>query len=272
MNDLLFTLRHAPRLESLHLSNLEFTGLDAVGWRPESPAGRGAHRPLQLDLTSIPVDAQPFILSALHHRPSVVNFLGCVTESTATWNSILHPTAAAHLGPIHFTTLCLSPTSLELQTDAENTEERTSCSITLGAFGPHYLNLLSRDTNLFDLSQVHTLQLDKIPPVGIQQDFVHLQRFRITKVVACRSWPECSANLIETLLHLRELHIVATDLMSFGTPTRFVEELIGGLRRRREAQIDGIVPAPLERGVLDQWHGLVGNVEVLRREIHVDVV
>lgn len=97
--------RYAPQSESLHLTYLELTSLDRA--KGPSPTGRTAprRRPHLLTLIPMPVDAKPSILSALNHRPTVINILGCVTEPNATWKSIPHLEVVLRLRPVDFTIL-----------------------------------------------------------------------------------------------------------------------------------------------------------------------
>ena len=74
-----------------------------------------------------------------------------------SWERIVHPSVAARLGHITFTSLSYTVTSLTL-TESDVTETQRG-ALTLRVDSANgALNLLERETRMFNLSRIHTLQ------------------------------------------------------------------------------------------------------------------
>ena len=256
----------ATALQVLQLSNIRLTGLERVE-RPTfaEPLTRELR---SVDLASMFVGAQTLIVLTLPLPSASLLISDDPNDPDVAWTTILHPEVASRLRPITFSTLYCHYRYMELRAGPTTNRGRFDLRVS-GVFFPV---LLMQKTAMFDLSSVQTLELHEVSRTYLEawglDVFVRVKG--ITKIVLHKSW--CSAALIANFPDLRELHIVATDLRAFATSSRFVVELVSGLRRRRVPQRDGTVFPPLERVVLEKCRGLEDNIGLLRGEIEVTVV
>ncbi|KAJ3536834.1 hypothetical protein NM688_g6783 [Phlebia brevispora] len=243
--DLLQIIKSSPLLEAIEVFQVAFLDAGSGGRAALTPLEGACISPprlLRLNLMSIGTIAQAYILTRLR-LPVHCALLISEPSSTLGWDAVLHPSVAAHLRYLSFTSFRFHPRYIELSRGPHK--------------GQHGLTVIVIPTgridafmafDRFDMSQMHTIEIDNTADPELRSYLETLfENVRTVEVVTLkkRTALEILPRACQTLPQLRELRLVDIDMDNsspWNSDMRLADGISDLLKRRGEDGTDEFRP------------------------------